>query len=86
MTDSNQPDTNADAMTSDDRTAANGATRIGVDVGGTFTDVALSIDDRLVTAKVPSTDPQHVGVLEGIDKACDRADIDPGEIDASPTR
>ncbi len=81
MTDSNQPDTNADAMTSDDRTAANGATRIGVDVGGTFTDVALSIDDRLVTAKVPSTDPQHVGVLEGIDKACDRADIDPGEID-----
>ncbi|ELY80105.1 hydantoinase/oxoprolinase family protein [Natrinema gari] len=68
-------------MTRDDRTAASGATRIGVDVGGTFTDVALSIDDRLVTAKVPSTDPQHVGVLEGIDKACDDAGIDPGEID-----
>ncbi len=81
MTDSNQSDTNADAMTRDDRTAASGATRIGVDVGGTFTDVALSIDDRLVTAKVPSTDPQHVGVLEGIDKACDDAGIDPGEID-----
>ncbi|ELY83397.1 hydantoinase/oxoprolinase family protein [Natrinema pallidum] len=58
-----------------------GETRIGVDVGGTFTDVALSIDDRLVTAKVPSTDPQHVGVLEGIEKACDDAGISPGEID-----
>ncbi|MFB1064983.1 hydantoinase/oxoprolinase family protein [Natrinema sp. H-ect4] len=58
-----------------------GETRIGVDVGGTFTDVALSVDDRLVTAKVPTTDDQHVGVLEGIDKACDRAGITPSEID-----
>ena len=58
-----------------------GKTRIGVDVGGTFTDVALSVDDRLVTAKVPTTDDQHVGVLEGIDKACDRAGITPSEID-----
>ncbi|WP_339105603.1 hydantoinase/oxoprolinase family protein [Haloterrigena salinisoli] len=55
--------------------------RIGVDVGGTFTDVALSVDDDLVTAKVPSTDPQHLGVLEGLRKACDDAGIDPGEID-----
>ncbi len=57
-------------------------TRIGVDVGGTFTDVALTVDDRLVTAKVPTTDPQQVGVLEGIEKACERASIDAGEIDA----
>ncbi|TYL38317.1 5-oxoprolinase [Natronococcus pandeyae] len=57
-------------------------TRIGVDVGGTFTDVALSVDDSLVTAKVPTTPDQHVGVLEGIAKACDRAGIDPAEIDA----
>ncbi|WP_440771059.1 hydantoinase/oxoprolinase family protein [Natronorubrum sp. DTA28] len=57
-------------------------TRIGVDVGGTFTDVALTVDDRLVTAKVPTTDPQQLGVLEGIRKACERASIDPGEIDA----
>ncbi len=57
-------------------------TRIGVDVGGTFTDVALTVDDRLVTAKVPTTDPQQLGVLEGIEKACERANIDPGEIDA----
>ncbi len=57
------------------------ATRVGVDVGGTFTDVALSVDDRLVTAKVPTTDDQSVGVLAGIEKACERAGIDPSEID-----
>ncbi|WP_222920106.1 hydantoinase/oxoprolinase family protein [Natrinema sp. SYSU A 869] len=68
-------------MNTDDRTDESGDTRIGVDVGGTFTDVALSVDDRLVTAKVPTTDDQHVGVLEGIDKACDRAGIDPADID-----
>lgn len=65
----------ADGRTGDDDT------RIGVDVGGTFTDVALSVDDRLVTAKVPTTDDQHVGVLEGIHKACDRAGIAPEAID-----
>ncbi|WP_254521475.1 hydantoinase/oxoprolinase family protein [Natrinema caseinilyticum] len=68
--------------TGDDETRSEGdETRIGVDVGGTFTDVALSVDDRLVTAKVPTTDDQHVGVLEGIHKACDRAGVAPGAID-----
>ena len=56
------------------------APRIGVDVGGTFTDVALSVDDRLVTAKVPTTDDQSVGVLEGIETACARAGIDPADL------
>ncbi|WP_276254633.1 hydantoinase/oxoprolinase family protein [Halomontanus rarus] len=55
--------------------------RIGVDVGGTFTDVALSTaDGDLVTAKVPSTADQSEGVLEGIETACDRAGIDPASI------
>ncbi|PCR91453.1 hydantoinase/oxoprolinase family protein [Natrinema ejinorense] len=67
-------------MTSE-RPPVDGDTRIGVDVGGTFTDVALSVDDQLVTAKVPTTDDQHVGVLEGLRKACDRAGIEPTEID-----
>ena len=57
-------------------------TAVGVDVGGTFTDVALWIDDRLITAKVPTTDDQHVGVLEGIAKACDRAGIEPTDLEA----
>ncbi|MCO8267006.1 hydantoinase/oxoprolinase family protein, partial [Haloferax sp. AB510] len=58
-------------------------TRIGVDVGGTFTDVALlTPEGRLVTAKVPSTDDQSIGVVRGIEKACDDAGIDPAEVDA----
>ncbi|ELZ98037.1 N-methylhydaintoinase A [Haloferax mucosum ATCC BAA-1512] len=58
-------------------------TRLGVDVGGTFTDVALlTRDDELVTAKVPSTDDQSVGVIEGIEKACAEAGISPADVDA----
>ena len=30
-------------------------TVLGVDVGGTFTDLAAIVDGRVVTAKVPST-------------------------------
>src|SRR6056297_3240938 len=51
--------------------------RIGVDVGGTFTDVCLSLDGELVTAKVPSTDDQSEGVMAGIEKACEEAGIEP---------
>lgn len=55
--------------------------RIGVDVGGTFTDVALITDEAdLVTAKVTTTTDQSVGVVEGIFKACEKADINPNEI------
>ncbi|WP_231187220.1 hydantoinase/oxoprolinase family protein [Haladaptatus sp. DYF46] len=60
-----------------------GSTRVGVDVGGTFTDVVLLLpDDELVTAKVPSTDDQSVGVVRGIEKACNEAEIDPTDVDA----
>ncbi|GAA5048936.1 hydantoinase/oxoprolinase family protein [Haladaptatus pallidirubidus] len=60
-----------------------GNTRVGVDVGGTFTDVVLlPPDDELVTAKVPSTDDQSVGVISGIEKACEEAGIDPSDVDA----
>ena len=55
--------------------------RVGVDVGGTFTDVTLVTDGDFVTAKVPSTDDQSVGVMNGIRKACDEAGIDPSDID-----
>ncbi|MFD1600134.1 hydantoinase/oxoprolinase family protein [Halobellus rarus] len=51
--------------------------RIGVDVGGTFTDVTLSLGGELVTAKVPSTEDQSEGVMAGIEKACAEAGIDP---------
>ncbi|MFD1569812.1 hydantoinase/oxoprolinase family protein [Halorubrum laminariae] len=54
--------------------------RIGVDVGGTFTDVALSLDGELVTAKVPSTEDQSEGVIAGIEKACTEAGVDPARV------
>ncbi|EMA36232.1 hydantoinase/oxoprolinase family protein [Halococcus hamelinensis] len=58
-----------------------GKTTVGVDVGGTFTDVVLLRGDDLVTAKVPSTGDQSVGVMDGIEKACERAAVDPDGID-----
>jgi len=54
---------------------------VGVDVGGTFTDVTLLVDGDLVTAKVPSTDDQSDGVMAGIEKACAEAGVDPEEIE-----
>ncbi|MEQ9010619.1 hydantoinase/oxoprolinase family protein [Algiphilus sp.] len=60
------------------------AYHLGVDVGGTFTDVLL-IDEEsgnTYTAKVPSTpEDSSQGVLNGISKVCDRAGIDPTKVD-----
>jgi len=56
--------------------------RLGVDVGGTFTDVVLATDDGLTTAKVPSTPDQSEGVLDGIEKACEEAGVDPSDVTA----
>ena len=57
--------------------------RLGVDVGGTFTDLLLldRASGRTHTAKVPST-PQDssIGVLNGIEKICRTAGIDPHDI------
>ena len=59
-----------------------GGVRVGVDVGGTFTDVVLvTADGELVTAKVPSTDDQSVGVIDGIEKACDEAGVETHAVD-----
>ena len=57
--------------------------KLGIDVGGTFTDLILFDEDsgRQVRVKTPSTpaDPS-VGVLAGIDKICRSANVSPGEI------
>ena len=57
--------------------------RLGVDVGGTFTDLLLVNEKSgdTFTAKVPST-PQDssIGVLNGIERVCSNAGIDPTEI------
>ena len=59
------------------------AYRLGVDVGGTFTDLLLINEKNgtTFTAKVPSTPgDQSKGVLNGIEKVCRTAGIDPTEI------
>ncbi len=44
-----------------------GAVRVGVDVGGTFTDVVALVAGRTITAKVPSTpSDQSAGVLDAV--------------------
>lgn len=57
--------------------------RIGVDVGGTFTDLVLWDDDgTVVVHKTPSTnhDPS-IGTMDGIEVLSERAGIDPSDID-----
>ncbi|MEM1230323.1 MAG: hydantoinase/oxoprolinase family protein [Pseudomonadota bacterium] len=59
------------------------AYKLGVDVGGTFTDVLLIETDSsaVYTAKVPSTpEDSSIGVLNGIEKACALAGIAPSEV------
>ena len=62
--------------------------RVGVDVGGTFTDIVLERsgeggERKVVVTKVSSTPhDQSEGVVEGILKVCALAGVKPGEIDA----
>lgn len=54
--------------------------RLGVDVGGTFTDLLLTNDStgESFTAKVPSTPhDSSIGVLSGIARICEQNAIDP---------
>ncbi len=57
--------------------------RLGVDVGGTFTDLLLVNEQsgELHTAKVPSTpEDSSIGVFNGITKVCSNANVDPSKI------
>jgi N-methylhydantoinase A len=51
--------------------------RLGVDVGGTFTDLVALVGGRIVTAKVPSTPGDQ---SEGVMRCVDEAALDPGTI------
>jgi N-methylhydantoinase A len=56
---------------------------LGVDVGGTFTDAVLAVDDRLITAKSPTTpEDQSEGVIAAVEAVLERADREAGEIEA----
>ena len=54
--------------------------RLGVDVGGTFTDLLLISEEsgETYTAKVPSTpEDSSIGVLNGVARICDESGVDP---------
>ncbi len=55
--------------------------RLAIDIGGTFTDVALEAGGRLVTTKVLTTAalPER-GVLEGVHKVLGLADVTPSAV------
>ena len=57
--------------------------RLGVDVGGTFTDLLL-VDEtsgETFMAKVPSTpEDSSIGVLNGIERICTESSIDPKQV------
>jgi len=59
------------------------AFRLGVDVGGTFTDLLL-VDEssgQTYMAKVLSTpEDSSIGVLNGIDRICDESDVDARQV------
>ena len=57
--------------------------RLGVDVGGTFTDFLLLNEEtgETKTAKVPSTpEDSSIGVLNGVAKICETSGIEPSDI------
>ena len=61
--------------------------RVGVDVGGTFTDIILErvdgADRQVVVTKVSSTPhDQSEGVVAGILKVCAMAGVEPGAVDS----
>lgn len=62
--------------------------RVGVDVGGTFTDLVLEVVNgpgrqKVFTHKVPSTvADQSIGVVQGVVDLCRIAGVEPGQIDA----
>jgi N-methylhydantoinase A len=58
--------------------------RLGVDVGGTFTDLLLINEQSgdTFTAKVPSTpEDSSIGVLNGIARICEESGVDPTEVE-----
>ncbi|NKB54014.1 MAG: hydantoinase/oxoprolinase family protein [Rhizobiaceae bacterium] len=61
---------------------ANSSIRMGVDIGGTFTDVVLEIDGAQTSAKVLTTyaAPENA-IIDGIGQVCTKAGIQPGEVD-----
>ena len=64
-------------MVNQDRAKA----RLGVDIGGTFTDIALELDRTIYTAKTLTTrDAPERGVVAAIDEVLRKASVGPGDV------
>ncbi|MBM3541928.1 MAG: hydantoinase/oxoprolinase family protein, partial [Alphaproteobacteria bacterium] len=63
------------------KTKSKAPARLGVDIGGTFTDIALEIGDKRYTAKTLTTHgaPER-GVLNGVRDAIAKAGTTPGDV------
>jgi N-methylhydantoinase A len=58
-----------------------GGARLGVDIGGTFTDVALEVGDRRFSSKLLTTpDAPERGVLAGVHAVLEQAAMAPGDL------
>src|SRR5262249_33406061 len=63
------------------RVASSPAIRLGVDIGGTFTDVALEVGDRRYTAKgLTTARAPETGVLTIVRAITAEAGIKPGDV------
>ena len=57
-------------------------TRLGVDIGGTFTDVVLEVGTKQYSTKVLTTyNAPEDGIINGMHKVCVKADIEPSQIE-----
>jgi N-methylhydantoinase A len=57
------------------------ATRLGVDIGGTFTDVVLDVGGELFSTKVLTTyGAPEDAIVQGLHQVCDKAGVAPGAI------
>lgn len=55
--------------------------RLGVDIGGTFTDIVLETDSGQFSTKVLTTyaAPENA-IIDGMKQVCEKAGISPGDI------
>jgi N-methylhydantoinase A len=60
---------------------ANDITQIGVDVGGTNTDIQLVQGDTEEIYKLPTTEDPSISSAQGVAEVCDLAGVDPGAVD-----
>lgn len=56
---------------------------LGIDTGGTFTDTVLvdELNGKITAVKTPTTEDLVTGIKNGIELACEQADVSVGDID-----